>query len=757
MSRGLASPWGMRDARRSGGRTRGSGSNPFIKLFAAVLLGCSPACSLPEFSFVEALPQGLEPSCENARQDGDESDSDCGGPVCAPCVEAASCRRASDCVSAACSDGRCAKATCADGVKNGSETDGDCGGQDCPPCSSDERCVIASDCLSGECLLATCLSSCADGLANCDENVNNGCEARIRTDAANCGACSTACVFANASAACAGGSCRVATCDVPFQDCNGDPRDGCEVNVRTDATNCGRCGALCPAVHGGAFCGAAECQIQCEPGFADCDDDRANGCEKDVTRDSANCHECGVLCSETVGTAWCRAGECGETVCAGGTGDCNGDVADGCETDLRTDADNCQTCGSLCVVASGTAECDAGLCAIAECHPGRADCTGGYADGCETDTLTSLDHCGRCGNTCEPPNGTGICDDGVCEVKACSSPFADCNAKVADGCEVDTSSNDAECGGCSAQGGSDCRSIYARALSHCSDGACVFDTCAAGYADCNDDLGDGCEVQLASDELHCGTCAVACSVAAGSHVTSNECVAGGCKPVCTGSFADCDGQPSNGCERSVGADRFNCGGCGVECGTEHATSTACFNGACQPACATGWASCSAPEVGCTRQLGTAAHCRSCTEQCVGSTPICLDFGCATTACDGPEEFTDADRRRCYLAAATTKSWPAAQAACQAWGGSLAAIGTSAEVDLVRAQLAGGSWIGGTDSANEGAFVWISGEPWSFTNWSSGEPNNSFSNENCVQLMPDGHWNDLGCTIPLGYVCEKAMR
>jgi hypothetical protein len=34
------------------------------------------------------------------------------------------------------------------------------------------------------------------------------------------------------------------------------------------------------------------------------------------------------------------------------------------------------------------------------------------------------------------------------------------------------------------------------------------------------------------------------------------------------------------------------------------------------------------------------------------------------------------------------------------------------------------WIGGTDDNNEGKWRWITGEPWAFTAWRSGEPNNS---------------------------------
>jgi hypothetical protein len=46
--------------------------------------------------------------------------------------------------------------TCADCVKNGPETDVDCGGDSCPPCLRGKSCVTAADCESGVCLASGC-------------------------------------------------------------------------------------------------------------------------------------------------------------------------------------------------------------------------------------------------------------------------------------------------------------------------------------------------------------------------------------------------------------------------------------------------------------------------------------------------------------------------------------------------------------------------------------------------------------------------
>ena len=51
---------------------------------------------------------------------------------------------------------------------------------------------------------------------------------------------------------------------------------------------------------------------------------------------------------------------------------------------------------------------------------------------------------------------------------------------------------------------------------------------------------------------------------------------------------------------------------------------------------------------------------------------------------------------------------------------------------------------------------MTGEPWSFTNWGAGEPNNSGSDPTEDGLMFNGQpgWNDASRTVPgYGYIIE----
>lgn len=107
----------------------------------------------------------------------------------------------------------------------------------------------------------------------------------------------------------------------------------------------------------------------------------------------------------------------------------------------------------------------------------------------------------------------------------------------------------------------------------------------------------------------------------------------------------------------------------------------------------------------------------------------------------------------------TLSWQEAKQKCEAMGGHLAVI-TSAEEQQVIENLnvqQENLWIGASRDES-GAWAWVTGEPWSYTNWNEGEPNNSSNvapNETCAAVWPKG-WNDLAndnLYEQSGYICE----
>ena len=109
----------------------------------------------------------------------------------------------------------------------------------------------------------------------------------------------------------------------------------------------------------------------------------------------------------------------------------------------------------------------------------------------------------------------------------------------------------------------------------------------------------------------------------------------------------------------------------------------------------------------------------------------------------------------YLSDAGT-DWVSAQAAAVLAGGHLATISSAAENNLVAAVVpgAGGfAWIGLSDAAVEGTYVWVDGSPFGeFTQWNPGEPNNN-GDEDYVHMYGQGNWNDLDPGDLFRYIIE----
>ena len=137
---------------------------------------------------------------------------------------------------------RCCAGQCVDVGSFDADNCGGCG-VTCGP--SDHR---SASCAAGACQPDGCLP----GWADCNQLAGDGCEVGIEADPGNCLGCGLRCVLPNAFAGCARG-CYVAGCGEGFEDCNAVVLDGCEVDVRVDAKNCGACGNDCkgkPCVKG---------------------------------------------------------------------------------------------------------------------------------------------------------------------------------------------------------------------------------------------------------------------------------------------------------------------------------------------------------------------------------------------------------------------------------------------------------------------------------------------------------------------------
>ena len=218
------------------------------------------------------------------------------------------------------------------------------------------------------------------------------------------------------------------TCPAGQADCDGLPGNGCEVNTSTDASNCGGCGLACSPLHGTGSCTAGTCGIgTCAPGYSDCDGLPGNGCEYDnagFPTDPNNCGSCGALCAPANGSGLCAAGACKITGCAPGFSDCDNLQANGCEYDntgFGTDPKHCGGCGTACAVAHATPLCTAGSCKMGACDADYVDVDGKASNGCECHKMGTTD--GTCDGVDDDCNG--LIDDGyvpvVCGTGACAS------------------------------------------------------------------------------------------------------------------------------------------------------------------------------------------------------------------------------------------------------------------------------------------------------------------------------------------------
>jgi hypothetical protein len=173
------------------------------------------------------------------------------------------------------------------------------------------------------------------------------------------------------------------------------------------------CSPACVNPNGATACVNGSCAPVCSTGFADCDGNLSNGCETNVQADPAHCGSCTKACTVDSGSAICQSGTCGMSSCAAGTGDCDKDAGDGCETDLDTSATNCRFCGNACTLPNATSQCQGGTCKVATCAGGFGDCDLDPTNGCETPTNTTS-NCGTCGYVCTSDAGSPACSGGAC-------------------------------------------------------------------------------------------------------------------------------------------------------------------------------------------------------------------------------------------------------------------------------------------------------------------------------------------------------
>ncbi len=629
------------------------------------------------------------------------------------------CGQACDLVNAAlhkCDAGVCTSILCADGFKdcNADPTDGcewtvakescdlidndcdgmtdeapvvDCAGQQWPG-------VLQYGCDLGVCTIAACEQSAVDVNGNpfdgcectktsnteiCD-GIDNDCDGQVdEGPLSDCGG----------NKVCTGGVCLCDPSQPFLQSCG---EQACS-DVSSSGAHCGFCGNDCSALGlqnvAQAACVQGDCKAQvCAPGFVDANGEAFDGCECEKTSTKEICdlvdNDCDGIVDELpndcAGGKVCSLGSC---VCPSdqpwlqdcGTGSC---------VDTSQTPQHCGFCGHACQLPGvAVAGCEAGACVPSVCEPGRKDCNGDPADGCEweiqPETCNGIDddcdgqvdeQVSGVNQACSSPfpgvcaQGQTVCSGGQITCQPLVQPFS--KAEVCNGIDDDCDGvpDNGDPGGGAACTVPGAMGACAQGTRHCVAGTLVCEQstwpqaelCDGQDNDCNGAV-DGMQQGCSSE---CGGGTQTCSFGQWLPCTAKQ--PKGCtnwntcstqsmcvdfcpaKPAetCDGQDDDCDGKIDEGFTCKIGeVQTQSCGNCGVR---KRTCTGSCTWG--------GWSGCTSQGV-CTpgnKQTTSCEKCgkktRTCTSSCqwggygsctgkgacsAGSTASCTS-GCGTKKC-----------------------------------------------------------------------------------------------------------------------------
>ncbi len=88
------------------------------------------------------------------------------------------------------------------------------------------------------------------------------------------------------------------------------------------------------------------------------------------------------------------------------------------------------------------------------------------------------------------------------------------------------------------------------------------------------------------------------------------------------------------------------------------------------------------------------------------------------------------------------TWNGASVFANEHQGHLVTIADAEENEFVRSIITKDCFIGATDWINDGEFIWNTGEPFVYSNWKEGEPNNQDGETVIEMYRDDGTWNDF---------------
>lgn len=161
---------------------------------------------------------------------------------------------------------------------------------------------------------------------------------------------------------------------------------------------------------------------------------------------------------------------------------------------------------------------------------------------------------------------------------------------------------------------------------------CSFEKCKDGFGDCNSNPSDGCEASLGT-KLSCGACGKICKnltpLCSDDSLGGHQCVA-----ACEVGKTQCE----DACvDTSSSVD--HCGGCGNKCPDQPYASASCSGGRCKYDCTTGKHMCGGSCYPDNDLEHCGANCTTCKEERPNMVPLCNAGGCDARCAAG---YNDCD-------------------------------------------------------------------------------------------------------------------
>ena len=129
-------------------------------------------------------------------------------------------------------------------------------------------------------------------------------------------------------------------------------------------------------------------------------------------------------------------------------------------------------------------------------------------------------------------------------------------------------------------------------------------------------------------------------------------------------------------------------------------------------------------------------------------------------CSGVNEYEDPATSHCYFydRTGTNDRFSDAETKCSAWaqGGHLVAIETAAEASFLfnTVNLTKDTWIGLSDQAVSGTYLWVTSAPLTYTDWDVGFPNDAAGQNQCVGYADTLKWQNASCSATRITLCER---